>query len=538
MSKAHQVRITSTNEAASALCRAAVTRALLLSAACGSLSLACHSAPAAPVAKPGKPSVPVAKAPAKQAPLERPMLRSDVPSVRSTDRFAPIPCAQPRPSDAEYAALNARGDEERAAWDRDREAREYDFRGRNMVLTRDVDSLEIMRAMLSGSFRHTDNSLPIAPMLLAKVGKPCQQANDVAQCTQRLEQARAALFAELKCKPEGECPEFDFTYALITRGDEVHSFRTDQELLALLGAIDTPHEAWVWLNVHKLAENIPCDMPDYAQHRRTDAGIELAARTVTSRCNPFTEKVFTYRVRADGTIDSLGSRVVFHDAQQCVVSGRRPAGLSPFRTDERQSAGQLFAHMAYLEAASVVAFAQLEHDLCALGAPAALLREVRDARDDEVRHAQQMGALAELHAHTIRPSEAQLVPPRSALVLALENAVEGCVRELFGALVARFQAERAAASSTRATLSQIADDEAVHAALAVRLAAWLETKLDDHERDRVTRARADALTALQSELFEPSEAQRTLCGMPSLLESQLLFAELTPLSERLAASCA
>jgi hypothetical protein len=466
------------------------------------------------------------------------MLRSDVPNVRSTEKLAAIPCAQPQPTDAEYAALNARGDEVRAAWDREREAREYDFRGRNMTLTRDVDSLEIMRAMLSGSLRNMDNSLPIAPMMLAKVGKPCQQANDVAQCTRQLEQARAALFAELKCKPDGECPEFDFTYALTTRGDEVHSFRTDQQLLALLGAIDTPHEAWVWLNVHKLGNNIPCDMPGYAQHRRTDAGIELVARTVTSRCYPFTEEAFTYRVRDDGTIDPLGSRVVFRDADRCVVSGRRPAGLPPFRTDEQQSAGQLFAHMAYLEAASVVAFAQLERDLAALAAPAALLRDVREARHDEVRHAHQMGALAERHGHTVRPAKAVLHPPRSALALALENAVEGCVRELFGALVARFQAERAAASSTRATLSQIADDEAIHAALAVRLAGWLDTRLDDHERREVTRARADAMAALESQLFEPSEAQRALCGMPSLFESRLLFAELTPLSDRLADSCA
>jgi hypothetical protein len=57
-------------------------------------------------------------------------------------------------------------------------------------------------------------------------------------------------------------------------------------------------------------------------------------------------------------------------------------------------------------------------------------------------------------------------PPRA---VALDNARAGCLRELFGAMVAHVQCERAGDFAQRAAFAAIARDEAAHAALAFDL---------------------------------------------------------------------
>ena len=62
-------------------------------------------------------------------------------------------------------------------------------------------------------------------------------------------------------------------------------------------------------------------------------------------------------------------------------------------------------------------------------------------------------------------------------MIALENAVEGCVREGYAAIVAALQARRAPAPAFRTTMAAIADDEAAHAQLAWDVDAWLRPHL-------------------------------------------------------------
>ncbi len=61
---------------------------------------------------------------------------------------------------------------------------------------------------------------------------------------------------------------------------------------------------------------------------------------------------------------------------------------------------------------------------------------------------------------------------RSLEALAVENAVEGCVRETMGALFAMHQAASAADPHVRATMVSIAPDETRHAALGWAVAEW------------------------------------------------------------------
>jgi len=87
-------------------------------------------------------------------------------------------------------------------------------------------------------------------------------------------------------------------------------------------------------------------------------------------------------------------------------------------------------------------------------------------------------------------------PVRSLEAIAKEDAVEGCVRETFGALTAHFQAPHATDPHVRRAMKVVAHDETRHAALARRVANWLENKLDPMANARVAQARARATKRL------------------------------------------
>ena len=61
---------------------------------------------------------------------------------------------------------------------------------------------------------------------------------------------------------------------------------------------------------------------------------------------------------------------------------------------QARTTGEALAHAAYLEAASVAAFLDLAVQLETHGAPRALVRELRRAARDEMRHTRDVAALA------------------------------------------------------------------------------------------------------------------------------------------------
>src|SRR6185295_13862649 len=109
--------------------------------------------------------------------------------------------------------------------------------------------------------------------------------------------------------------------------------------------------------------------------------------------------------------------------------GRRPPGLE----EPKASAGlgAYFSAMAQLEAASVDAFRILRRELSGHRLPRKLDRAMRRAARDEVRHARRIRALGRRFGGAYVPPAIERRPARSLEAIAIDNAVEGCVRETY-----------------------------------------------------------------------------------------------------------
>lgn len=218
--------------------------------------------------------------------------------------------------------------------------------------------------------------------------------------------------------------------------------------------------------------------------------------------------------------------VTVHCQPGCVV-GRRPAGLGEPGTCDTRSAGRYFADIAHLEAASVTAFRVLRDELRANGAPKKLVRAAARAARDEIRHTRATGALARRFGAAPRQPQVDAVAPRSLEAIALENAVEGCVRETYGALLATHQARHAADPVVRSAMLRIARDETRHAALSWQVARWLDARLDARAKQNVSTARRVAASELIDALANEAEPSfAALAGLPSAAHAQQLATEM------------
>ena len=190
--------------------------------------------------------------------------------------------------------------------------------------------------------------------------------------------------------------------------------------------------------------------------------------------------------------------------------------------------GGYFARMHSLEAASVPAFERLARELEAHGAPARLVSAARRARRDEIRHVKITRALAARFSVHARAKRIPIGRVRSLESVALENAVEGCVLETFGALIATWQATRAQDPVVRSAMRKIARDETRHAELAFRVAAWADARLSTRARERVAEARNHAAKKVSSRFRQPSKAFATTLGLPSNEQARLLVDRVAP----------
>ena len=205
--------------------------------------------------------------------------------------------------------------------------------------------------------------------------------------------------------------------------------------------------------------------------------------------------------------------------------GRRPAGLRGAGQRSRDAFARHLADAAWLEAASIIAFRELRSELRSHRAPRRLLRALSRSARDERRHARASKALARHFGVRVAPVQSEQPVPRSLLEIALENAVEGCVRETWGALIALHQAERATEPAVRATMSRIAPDEVRHAELAWAVDRWLTLRLAPIEREQVQAARAMALSELQREARSVPDSDMCLrLGLPGAEESTAMLA--------------
>jgi hypothetical protein len=214
------------------------------------------------------------------------------------------------------------------------------------------------------------------------------------------------------------------------------------------------------------------------------------------------------------------------------MTGRRPEGLHAPEAGARHDGAsdpvaRYLAEMAWLEAASVPAFHRLTRELEAHRAPRRLRDASRRAAADEVRHARAVGGLAAQAGATMAAPNVEERGVRSLEDIALENAVEGCVRETFGAAVAAVQAKRAADVRFRAVMRRIAQEEARHARLSWSVAEWLERRLDQPARQRVRAARDRAVVELFREAgVEPDARLASRLGVPTSTEATAMLQSL------------
>lgn len=263
--------------------------------------------------------------------------------------------------------------------------------------------------------------------------------------------------------------------------------------------------------------------PPMAEARNIEASVAdggpLDVAQCELACDGFGDRLVTC-VR-----ESAESVLCFKQPAPC--EGRRPAGLKEGMSAAGTGFNRHLADAAWLEAASIDAFRRLRRELRAHGAPRRLLRAASRSARDERRHARATKALARRFGVGVAPVVCEAVPERSVEALALENAIEGCVRETWGALVALRQAARASEPAVRATMARVARDEARHAELAWAVDAWLCGRLTAEQRRRVQGARAAAVAELARDVrLELPRTERHRLGLPGAREASEMLSEL------------
>lgn len=346
--------------------------------------------------------------------------------------------------------------------------------------------------------------------VVSSSGTPCATASDAAAC----ESALSSLTS-----PSGfgsSCGEICVAYYLATtRGDEVAALTSLEQLKAFLGTIDTPQEAA--LLVFAQGYNVNCTELDRGAVRaNVDGGFNVIA-TKGFACGANTAVTrYVLEVSASGEVKEERSDIIERGSPGCAI-GRRPAGLRPVEGVACADAlGRHFAAAAHLEAASINAFLRLREELELHGADVALRDAALKSAMDEVLHTDVSARLARRFGATPRRPEVEELPPRSLFAVALDNAVEGCVRETFGALVAHHQALHARDAEVRGAMVRIAEDETRHAELSWAIDRWAREQLSADECAALREAQREAVAALREEMAAPLEDSLvTEAGMPS-----------------------
>ncbi len=350
---------------------------------------------------------------------------------------------------------------------------------------------------------------PSSPSVASTAGTACATATDKPACD--------AAFTALS--PDAgfgrDCLQLCTSYFLATtKADEVKAWETLEQLKAFLGTIDTGQEAAL-LTLAR-GYTLECGRLDRGGVKARPAGgfDVIATRGLT--CGPGTQLTrFFLEVTPAGDVVERRSEVAQYGDPNCAI-GRRPAGLtSSGRTGCAGALGRHFASAAHLEAASLDAFVRLRDELWLHGAGDELRGAAFLSALEEVRHAQVTSALAARFGASVATPRVESRPLRSLLEVALDNAVEGCVRETYGALVAHHQARHAQDPEVRAVMARIAEDETRHAELSWDIAAWADSRLSPAEREAVRRARRAAVEMLRDELARPVDpALVEVAGLP------------------------
>lgn len=366
----------------------------------------------------------------------------------------------------------------------------------------DVVQLRILSKQFDGA--------EVFQSVIASSGTACATATDKAACESALENLTPSDGFRATCQ------ELCSTYYLATtRGDEVSALTTLESLRAFLGPIDTAQEAA--LLAFAQGYNLQCDDLERGGVKALPGGGFSVIATQGSTCGKGTKVTqFVLDVSASGELRETRNEVIERGNPNCAV-GRRPAGLRAAGAVACTDAlGRHFAAVAHLEAASINAFLRLREELALHGADAALQDAALMSALEEVMHTDVSARLAHRYGATPRSPQVEALPPRPLREVALDNAVEGCVRETFGALVAHHQALHARDAEVRGAMARIAEDETRHAELSWAIHRWASEQLPAAEREALRQAQREAVATLREEVAAPLEdGLVTEAGMPS-----------------------
>jgi hypothetical protein len=212
-----------------------------------------------------------------------------------------------------------------------------------------------------------------------------------------------------------------------------------------------------------------------------------------------------------------------------IIEGRRPEGLPEPEPDSDSVLGDYFARAAYLESASANAFARLTRELESHGAPGHLVEACDRARLSELRHADAFGRLADDYgALAVTLQEEREFAVRSLVAVALEDVVEGFVRETYGAVVARHRARSAGNPRLRRVMRDIAVDERAHAQLAFEITTWLNGAMDAIEVVWIDKAMRHAVASLVHEIDVDAHIDLSWqLGLPSRRDAVAIWSGLS-----------
>jgi hypothetical protein len=364
--------------------------------------------------------------------------------------------------------------------------------------------LEI-RAEMDASFG--SDGAPATIQVVAQNGTACAGATDATACNKKLADLRSSV-GWVIAGAGRQVPMH--RYVVFTRGDTVGAVTSLDDLKTFLLDIENVKDAALLLS--ERGHSFACGTKNA---RQTATGFELVT-TTGDTCGANTgidQHVVDVGTKGDITV---AQTVRIQDGDPNCAVGRRPEGFRPTASLEHDALGRYFAEIAELEHASVHAFRRLADELAAHRAPEHLVLAARRAAQDEIRHTASTTSIAlRFGAEPATPNVGAL-PLRELYAIALENAVEGCVRETFGAAQATFQASHATDARIAKTMRGIAADETRHAALAWEVAAWIEPLLSDDDRHAIAIARAEAVTKLARDLtIEPDSRVASLAGAPT-----------------------
>ena len=359
-----------------------------------------------------------------------------------------------------------------------------------------------LRAIL---FTEPPSSAPISSS-----GQACATATDAQACAAALDAAQPTEGFHHFCVDA--CSDY---FLATTLGDEVKTYASLEALKGLLGTIDTRQEAA--LVAFAAGTRLACgDLVRGAVKQNPDGSFNVVGTQgyVCGEGTAVTQHLL--RVSASGEVRELERHVLARSTGSCAI-GRRPAGLQVADGCESTDAlGRFFAEVAHLEAASIHAFLRLREELALHGADAGLQDAALASAVDEVLHTDVTGRLARRFGATpLKPSVAAL-PLRPLCEVARDNAVEGCVRETYGALVALHQALHAQDTEVREAMVRIAEDETRHAELSWDIDRWARPRLSVQERAELKEAQRQAVALLRAEVAVPLDAGLvTAAGMPT-----------------------